>query len=156
MAITWTNIEAGGSRAVYYSTPTVDTFQKLLADGVPLGNAAGWVLSIWADPGCLLSGTGTAQCWIYDPMWIPPPSATPYSPSVGPIGAWARATDFDVTVPASHAQQGFMSQGSSPGLGLPLVVKKGTRVAYAPSSILLTGGGGVTFIISICADRPGH
>ena len=156
MAITWIDIEKGGSRAVYYSAPGTDTFAKLTTDGVPLSMASGFTISAWADPGSTIT-SATLQAWVWDPLWFTtPPALNTITPAVATPGAWARCPDLDITISATLGQQGYFSQGSSPGIGIPMVVKKGTRVAYVPSAASIVGGGGMLIIHSVSGDRLGH
>lgn len=137
MSITWSNTDNQGSVSAVCTTGT-ETFGKAATDGARLSDAGAIDVFLAADSGQTLSGAGTLQCWIYNHI----------------IQRWARAADFDITVPngvASNRDAGF--KGPAVGKGLP-VFSKFDRIAFAPNGVTVSGGG-VTVYHNVYAARRG-
>ncbi|HVP49652.1 MAG TPA: hypothetical protein VMT56_00370 [Candidatus Bathyarchaeia archaeon] len=153
MAVTYTYLEPANisprSVAIYYSTPSTDHFGYGLNDGVSLVNCGAWTVEVWADNGQTLSGGGTVVTYLQSPM------ALQLGLGLNGGTGWCGAPDYNITIPASYAKQGYLPQLSTPGLGMPVVIKKAYRIGFDLSSVALSQGG-LTVIVTTYASRPGQ
>ena len=134
MAISWSDVTSGADGYVkcvkaVCSTGT-ETFAEAATDGLLLDRATAWDVIVEADSGQTLSGAGTLRAYVYD---------------AGAAG-WARAPDFDITVPAGVASaRRYYPLAGSPGKGVPVLASQG-RIGYAPNGVTISSGGVTIYI----------
>jgi len=134
MSITWSDVSSGATgyakcvKAI--CTTGTETFGAAATDGLLLDRLTGWDVLVQADSGQTLSGAGTLQAWVYDPIQL----------------VWARAPDYDISVPASLASiRNFYPLAGSPGKGVPVIASQG-RIGYTPNGVTISSGGVTIYI----------
>ena len=129
MAWAWSDVTTGADgknvcRKVVFDSGTETTAPSAATDGVLLEDCSAYDLVLEAATSQTLSGAGTIQTWFYD-----------YA-----VGGWARAPDFDITVPAGVASiRRYYPLAGSPGKGVPVLSGQG-RVAFTITGVTVSGG----------------
>ena len=139
MSVTWSDVTNGAGGLVKcvkaVCTSGTETFGAAATDGLNLEDCVGYDVVLEADSGQTLSGAGTLQAYVYDPQ----------------VAGWARAPDFDITVPAGAASnRRFYPLAGSPGKGIPVLVAQG-RIGYTPNGVTVSSGGVTIYLDPIGA-----
>lgn len=131
--IVWslTGTPAGSGRSVKgVATSGTATFDAAANDGCGLDTVGAVFVVVEADAGKTLSGAGTLLCYHLNSV----------------SGNWARAADWDLTVPSgASGNRAAVLRGPSTGFGIPVPCAR-DRLAFAPSSVTLSGGGLTIYI----------
>ncbi len=110
-----------GSETFGTTSPVTGAAPTLAADGQLLADLDAITVQVAAASGVTLSGAGTLQCYVYDPV----------------VALWARMPAFDQSVTGTTRIMAFPAY--------EVIAPRGARIKWVPSGVTFSAGSaGVT------------
>lgn len=123
MATTWSSIDGSSVLATCTTGSESIAYNAAATAGIAIGSFGSLIITINAATATETVAGGSLVCYYYNSQTT----------------RWVRYPDLDLSLGATTLN-GYTFSGPSPGLGIPIIGRRGDRIAWIPSGVTVSAG----------------